>query len=479
VRQKSSEVTRPARSGDRGQTTTVTIPGARGNALLRAAVVASLVASLLCIGLNASAQDQTATSDTLVQVSDPSARRDEPGLDARRARYTSSTGKKIALAPVRLLMLPFQMLNYPIERWLIRGEPVLPKYIALLDSNGVWFRYGGFGLGSGYGGGIGYRLPNSGKGNPNVRFFAGATFSGYEEYYAQMDSLRLGRTRNRMQLRYHDRPSEDVYGFGVNSSLDNRSTYRLQRTSFIVTLERRRRHSWLEVVFGVSRNDLGPGQDDRYPTAQEEFQDVPGALETLTGRYDYLEIGAYVGWDRRDNDFYPFRGNLFRFGFHLNEGIRETTANYSKYGLELQQFIPLGGVRRTLALRFNGVITDDRSTDGAEAPVFSFERLGGSRTVRAYRNGRFIDEDMIVGNVEYRYPMWWVAAASGIAMDVVAFFDFGTIMPDLSKMQQKDIRNGAGFALYMTTARMLIGHFLVGWTSEGARLDLGIRGPIR
>jgi hypothetical protein len=436
--------------------------------------VAVLLVAVGGFGTRASAQPPALAADTLAASSIPL--RDEPGLDARRERYEASTAKKIAMAPVRVLMFPFQVLNYPIEHWLIRGEPVLPKYIRYLDSHGIWFRYGGFGLGSGYGGGIGYRLPNSGRGHPNLRVFAGATFSGYEEYYAQLDSMNVRRTRNRMQVRYHDRPEEDLYGLGVNSSLDDRSTYRLERSSVILTADRIGRRSRFELNLGVSRNDLGPGTDDGFPTSQEQF---PDAIDVLTGRYDYFEVGAFLSWDRRDNDFYAYRGNFFGFGFHLNEGIRDTQASFSKYNLELQQFIPLGGVRRTLALRFNGVITDDRSPVGVEAPVFASERMGGNRSVRAYRNGRFIDEDMIVGNVEYRYPMWWVDAESGIAIDVVAFFDFGTVMPDLSKMQQKDIRNGAGFALYMVTARSLIGHFLVGWTSEGARVDLAIRGPIR
>ena len=129
-------------------------------------------------------------------------------------------------------------------------------------------------------------------------------------------------------------------------------------------------------------------------------------------------------------------------------------------------------------MRLHAVITDNRSSDGSDVPIWRLEQLGGSESVRAIDNFRYTDEDLMVANLEYRFPFWFLNHESGAAIDALLFFDVGTVLPDLSTMQQKDLRSGAGFGFRLVNKRGAMGRLDFAWTSQDFRVGVGISGPL-
>jgi outer membrane protein assembly factor BamA len=93
-----------------------------------------------------------------------------------------------------------------------------------------------------------------------------------------------------------------------------------------------------------------------------------------------------------------------------------------------------------------------------------------------WASSRFIDKDLVFGNLEYHFPVWNIELTNGAAIDGALFFDCGTVLPRLSRLQQKDLRSDAGVGLRLVTARGLFVRFDNAWSSEGYRNDLGLVG---
>jgi hypothetical protein len=402
----------------------------------------------------------------------------EPGLADRQARYERPTWQKVAMVPAQILRFPFQVLNYPVENWLIHRDPGVVtvygrRFRNQLGRQGIAVRVGGLGSGSGYGGGIAYDLPRALTFDKPVTLSAGSTFSGYDEYALSVDSLVSGPFLLGFRGSYGERPREDFYGLGPHSSLDARSTYQQDEWRAQFAAIRPLSARWRAgVLLGVSRSDIGRGRDPDFPTVLETF---PPTIDGLQGRFDFIDYGVSLAYDSRDVLTYARRGQVVAANALFADGLRQTPHAYTKYVLEVQQFVPLPWPRRSLAARLRAAVTDNRG-QGVDVPVFRLERMGGSRTIRGYDSFRFVDKDALLGNFEYRFPIWNIEPRGGQALDGAALFDFGTAIGDFAKTQQHDLHSSAGFGLRLVTHLGMIGRMDNMWTPEGFRIHLSFRG---
>ena len=397
----------------------------------------------------------------------------EEGLEARQERFAPSTATNVAMLPVRLIELPFRVLNYPVEHWLVRKRPSplsqkIGAFLVAADARGVSIEAHLESGHSGIGGGVGYRLPRTVTGPVNLRFFAGATNRLYQQYYVQLDTLRAGGTAGLLRGQFLVLPQEDFYGIGIDSQLEQRSTYELQVTSGVYQgALAAARNLGLEFDIGFTRTDIFAGEDKNFPVAQSLF---PG-IEGLQGRFDFLEGGLALAWDRRDSERYASRGNYVRASLHVAGGLGDTDNAFAKYGLELRQYVPLPGARRVLGLRLAGTITDNLAD--RDIPFFRLERLGGSRTLRGVQTYRFTDKDMLWGGVEYRFPFWYIGLESGAAIDALVFYDFGTVMPNLEEVQWRDLQSSGGFGFRIVSRQTVFLRIDAAWSGEDSRVHLG------
>jgi outer membrane protein assembly factor BamA len=105
----------------------------------------------------------------------------------------------------------------------------------------------------------------------------------------------------------------------------------------------------------------------------------------------------------------------------------------------------------------------DRSDDRPPNPVYLLSSLGGSETLRSYDDNRFVDRDLALATLEYRYPVWK-------ALDAFLFIDEGRVFRELSKdFTLRDWHYSAGFGLRAWTSEAVILSAQIAMGKEGTR----------
>ncbi len=423
---------------------------------------------------------QTAAPPTAAVAKDSIPQRVEPGLADRARRYARPTHEKIALLPAHLLRLPFKIVNYPLEHYLIHKEPgpvtvYAGRFVTKIGTHGVDVRLQGQGSGSGVGALVAYQFPGRWTASVPLRISGATTVRGYDQIAIGLDSLHIGTALGAVRLQYSERPQEDFFGLGPRSAKTDRTTYQqdewLAQAQGSVRLASRLR---LAADIGLTRHDIGRGRDADFPTVLQRF---PASFAGVQGRFEFLDWGAGLVYDSRDVATYARHGEWLAARVQLTDGLGGTQNAYTKYSVEAQQFVALPGFRRSLAGRVRAVVTDNRG-GSADVPLFRLERIGGSRSLRGYQGYRFTEHDALIGTLEYRFPIWSIEPASGVALDGVAFFDFGTAVPDLLDLQQRDLRSAAGIGIRVLSKRGLVFKIDNAWSPEGYRFHFGLRGTL-
>ena len=427
-----------------------------------------LCAAAACAAPAADGKAATAAGDSTSQAI-------EPGLAARRARYARPTRERIAMLPAHLLRLPFRIVNYPIEHYLIHREPgavtvYAGRALRRLRTQSLYVGFGELGSESGYGPGLRYDVMPWSRG-PRLSIFGATTHRGYDEVYARLDSIPLGRARLELRGQYDERPQEDFFGLGPDSHLEDHATFQQDETLVRARARLPLRSRWSLVAdVDWSRSDIGRGRDPKFPSVEQVFPPLAG----LAGRYEFVDVGAGITYDSRDPRGYARRGQFMQAFISASEGTGGAPQAYTKVRFEAAQFVPLPGWRRSLVGRVRVAFTDNRASE--PLPAFRLERIGGGRTLRGYYTYRFQEEESLLGNVEYRFPIWTIDPPGGLALDGCAFFDFGTAVPELSDLQQRDLRSSAGLGIRFTTATDVVVRIDHGRTAEGHRTHFSLRG---
>jgi hypothetical protein len=199
------------------------------------------------------------------------------------------------------------------------------------------------------------------------------------------------------------------YGIGPSTSDADRERYTRRFAEAQVALE-------FPVVSGLR---IGPRLDLR----SERIVDVQGGGDLETGAvpgadgFSAAGLGANVTWDTRDGAFWPSRGTFAQGWALLYPGLG-SQPEFARGGVEVRQFVPLGE-RRVLGLA--GAV--EAASDGT--PFTLLPRLGSTRYLRGYREGRYRDRRSWWAQSELRVPVAGrlSATAFGALGDVAPRFD--------------------------------------------------------
>lgn len=102
--------------------------------------------------------------------------------------------------------------------------------------------------------------------------------------------------------------------------------------------------------------------------------------------------------DTRDNIYEPTTGNKVNLSLELG-GILGGDFDYQKASIEHQHYVKAGDHNQVWAMR--GMYGYGRG----DLTEFNQFRLGGQGTLRGYRDDQFRGERMILGSLEYRFPL--------------------------------------------------------------------------
>ncbi len=180
-------------------------------------------------------------------------------------------------------------------------------------------------------------------------------------------------------------------------------------------------------------------------TAPDRGSGSPGLLTWSSGWRERWVVGATLGWDSRDIEYYPLRGGYYRATVRGVLG-----AAFDSYGeavLDLRRFLPTPW-RHVLGLRAWG-----RRVDG---PVPPEDRLywGGPATIRGVSYASLEGEEGYLLTAEYRWPLFLMPISPDgrvIGIGTHFFFDAGDAWYDGAKPGRAHLSWGAGAHINLST----------------------------
>ncbi|SEG67306.1 BamA/TamA family outer membrane protein [Vibrio hangzhouensis] len=167
----------------------------------------------------------------------------------------------------------------------------------------------------------------------------------------------------------------------------------------------------------------------------KEFED-PSAEPLASELTDNTSYGVFLSnvYDTRDNVTNASKGTLLQadLGFYHDATHSE---NFGKYSLKASQYHALAPVPGLLAWQVQANLTS------GNVPWNQLPDLGGADAMRGYILGRYRDNQMMMGQVEYRLPVYW-------RVGVVFWGAAGTVAEDVSGLWDKTLASaGTGLRL--------------------------------
>ena len=214
------------------------------------------------------------------------------------------------------------------------------------------------------------------------------------------------------RLFIHANIANDVsYFYGLSGQSENVTSYNSEEFSADV-IWLRKVASNIYLGFGVIGAYINPSDIDVNTTNNTD----------LLVKDSSMGGSIKIDYDSRDNVDNAFKGiNLgFQFNQMYSKSQSETYEQYQVYYSQYHQFQNLTG---TLAWQVKGEFNSD------DTPFVQLANLGGDEKLRGYIEGRYVDNNMVFSQVEYRIPIYWRVGmvfwtgAGSVANDISGLFD--------------------------------------------------------
>lgn len=279
------------------------------------------------------------------------------------------------------------------------------------------------------------------------------------------------------KVSYDNRPEEDFYGLGPNTSEGDEVSYKMETTTLEAVTGYNFEYSMgLDFKAGYRNINISATEDDDDPIIYEKnFADrrVPG----LFGE-QLLTLGTEFHWEPVSSEKLGATPGSARIGVDFNEGL-DDNARYFKFLLDLKKNFELGSDRRILGLHFYG--EHNNELPGHDVPFHQMARLGGfgnypsrSHTLRSYDNDRFYDNHAALLNIEYRYRIYEYREWS---LSQVVFLDEGQVFKRMGKFKFNDFRESYGLGLRLYYLQRVFFDVSVAHGDEGTVFHFKNRQP--
>jgi outer membrane protein assembly factor BamA len=179
-------------------------------------------------------------------------------------------------------------------------------------------------------------------------------------------------------------------------------------------------------------------------------------------------------YDTRDNLISPTVGTQITAYAELNQNFRNgTNPVYSRTELEIKKLFPSESKKMVLVVR-----GDIQTTHGFQVPFYERSSLGGQNNLRGYGVDRFIDDHLVVLNIEQRIHVTRARVTNVMAeFEIAPFVDMGKTFNTFRKRQFKDyeITPGIGFRALIRPGT--VGRIDWGYSKEGGAVFAGLDYP--
>ncbi|NIV91833.1 BamA/TamA family outer membrane protein [candidate division KSB1 bacterium] len=271
------------------------------------------------------------------------------------------------------------------------------------------------------GGGLIFIQDNLFKNGMNFRAAASFGIRTRRNFYGKLRDTQLFAPKLGLQISgfYKRLPDEDFFGIGNNSFEANQTNYLHDESNFeLEFLTGPFGRALIGAGFSLSNVNIQEGKDPNVPTLDSLFtaNQIPG----FSGA-DMWTLLFRVYRDTRNVTGHPTCGGEAFFSYEYSQQLDGSEFGYSKFTLDVRHYFELF-YQRVIALRFRTEITDNIGQN--KIPFFRLGALGGSEILRGYRSVRFRDKDLMLGGIEYIWPIHAMASVYG-------FFEEGRVFTDV------------------------------------------------
>lgn len=280
-------------------------------------------------------------------------------------------------------------------------------------------------------------------------------------------SIGMARQGWEAGIGYRYKPNARFFGVGPNTREEDQSFYTLEQSwaggtvymSVMDDLE----ISADGVYLGVGAREPG---DEFSPSVSELFPVEPGFDLTVDG----LSLSGAITHDTVEPSVRPQRGGYQRLMLARFLGFEEEDGNFWTYRAEFQQFAPLWFTGRSLALR--GMFSWMKPRPGTVIPIQMMMTNDEPDLLRGFQDFRWRDQGLMIGTVEYRWPIWNPTEAYGFGVDAFLFGDVGQVFGSSGEIAMRNLTFSGGGGFRAGSAGGLFGLFEVGWSDEEYQIRL-------
>jgi Omp85 superfamily domain len=354
------------------------------------------------------------------------------------------------------------------------NQYVLPKIFG--GWHGFHLAGGDFPAGAGTKFGVGFThaigsVDPDGRNRLTLDTAAARSTRGYMRVSGEIDVRQIGGAPldARVRAQHYKFPQEDFFGVGRDSRTEDRTNY-LQEGSEAggELLWRPARHVELTGGLFFANPTVGSGTDPRFPSIERVFDTT--TLPGFEGQPNFLRSDLAIASDWRDNPAHPHAGGRYAVAFSNFDDRSfagpdkvRPTANSKAYGfrrvtVDVQHYVPLADRSRVLALHAAAVLTD--ASAGQQVPFFYEPTLGGSQTLRGFREFRFRDRNSLALTAEYRWEAAWF-------LDGAVFVDAGQVAADRRDFSFRDLDASYGVGLRIHSNRAFVARLDLARSREG------------
>ena len=397
-------------------------------------------------------------------------------MEELKERRRQKLAKQVPEEPNRAEEMLLKLERGQVERWYgIRFKDFYPQF-------------GGGHPGAGFGGGVRYFKSNIRESGTSVEaaailstrgykfadfqvgrfnktdpvFFSGLSDFGVPfDFAKERPGVEPRKTVLFADLRYRDLPQERFWGLGSNTNQDGRSNYLLQDSSFSL-VSGYQFTNWFAASLGAGfyQVQLDRGTDERFPVTQDVYdeEDAPG----LSRQPNFYRIASALYFNYQDDPANPHRGGIIGIFYFRGDEMAGSEFQFNRYAVDARHFIPLGSIQRVLAVRVYTSV--DRADEGSVVPFYMHPTLGGSQSLRGFRDFRFRDANLMYLSTEYR----WEPAP---ALEFALFYDTGRAFPQGESFSFRHLRKNLGFGIRLKSSQGVMLRFDIARGNEGMRLQ--------
>jgi hypothetical protein len=321
------------------------------------------------------------------------------------------------------------------------------RLVPFLARDGLYARLGGVAAGGGTAFGIGFRDRSLARRRGSVDLWAAGSLTKYWAVEGRADYPLVPGDWLSIEAygRRYEYPSEDFFGTGPDTSRQDFTVFNIHGSVFGARLDVRPRGP-LSFGGGVEyqKPRIAPGKERGLPTIGSLFDDR--AAPALISQPDFVRPWGFVEIDyRRPKN--AKQGGYYRAEFSQYNDQDGRAFTFSRFDLDLRQFVSFLGERRTLAGRVVLSTTDVEA--GRRVPFYLMPSLGGQNSLRGFHMRRFVGPHAILLQAEYRWDIW-------SALEAALFYDAGKVTWDRSDLNLKNLEHDFGFGFRFNTSESVI-----------------------